>query len=72
MCSSDLAFIDVLNETVSFPKSYINYFVLAEWNLKDEVLYIYFEKEQKSEIIKEVSFKINPRSKENLKKLLKD
>jgi len=66
------AFIDVLNETVSFPKSYINYFILAEWNLKEEILYIYFEKEQKSEIIKKVSFKINPRSNEKLKKLLKD
>jgi len=57
---------------VSFPKSYINYFILAEWNLKEEILYIYFEKEQKSEIIKKVSFKINPRSNEKLKKLLKD
>jgi len=58
------AFIDVLNEKVFLPKSYINYFVLAEWNLKEEQLYIYFEKEQKSKMIKKLSFKINPRSKE--------
>ncbi len=57
------AYIDVLNEKVFLSKSYINYFVLAEWNLKEERLYIYFEKEQESKIIKKLSFKINPRSK---------
>jgi len=65
-------FIGILNETVFLPKSYINYFVLAEWNLKEETLYIYFEKEQKPEMIEEVSFKINPRSKEKLEKLLQN
>lgn len=64
------AFIDVLNEKVSLPKSFINYFVLAEWNLKKEILSIYFEKEQKSKMIKKLSFKINPRSKEKLEKIL--
>lgn len=63
-------FIDVLNERISLSESYINYFVLAEWNLKEEVLYIYFEKEQKPEIIKGTSFKINQRSKKRLEKLL--
>jgi len=63
------AFIDILNERVSLPEPYINYFVLSEWNLKEEILYIYFEKEQKPEIIKETSFKINQRSKEKLEKL---
>ena len=58
------AFIDVLNEKISLPQSYINYFVLAEWNLKEEKMYIHFEKEQKPKIIKKLSFKINPRSKE--------
>jgi len=62
------AFIDVLNEKVFLPRSYINYFVLAEWNLKKEQLFIYFEKEQQSKIIKKLSFKINPRSKEKLLK----
>jgi hypothetical protein len=66
------AFIDVLNEKVSLPKSYLNYFVLAEWNLKQEMLSIYFEKEQKSKMIKKISFKINQRSKEKLQKLLKN
>ena len=58
------AFIDILNEKVFLPKSYINYFVLAEWNLKEAQLYIYFEKEQNPKIIKKLSFKINQRSKE--------
>lgn len=57
-------FIDVLNEKVFLPKSYINYFVFTEWNLKQEQLSIYFEKEQKSKMIKKLSFKINERSKE--------
>ncbi|MEA3272673.1 MAG: hypothetical protein U9P90_03315 [Patescibacteria group bacterium] len=58
------AYIDLLNEKVFLPKSFINYFVLSEWNLKQEQLRIYFEKEQQSKIIKKISFKINQRSKE--------
>ncbi len=61
---ADKAVIDVLNETVLLPSSYINYFVLAEWNLKEEQLCIHFEKDQKPEVIKELAFKINPRSNE--------
>lgn len=57
------AFIDILNEKVFLPRSYINYFVLAEWNLNQEQLCIWFEKEQKPKMIKKLSFKINPRSK---------
>lgn len=60
------AFIDVLNEKIFLPISYINYFVLAEWNLREEKLYIYFEKEQKSKLIKKLSFKINQRSREGV------
>lgn len=62
-------FIDVLNERIFLRKSYINYFVLAEWNLKKEILCVYFEKERKSKMIKKLSFKINPKSKDKLKKL---
>ncbi|MBU4580405.1 hypothetical protein KKB43_05315 [Patescibacteria group bacterium] len=66
-------FIEVAREKILLPKSYINYFVLAEWKLKPETLHIYFEKEQKSKLvvklIKKLSFKINPKSKEKLKKL---
>jgi len=67
-----LAFIDVLNEKVSLPKAYINYFVLACWNLREERLYIYFEKEQTPRLIKKLVFKINPKSKEKLKSYLEN
>ncbi|HID43139.1 MAG TPA: hypothetical protein EYP30_05070 [Archaeoglobaceae archaeon] len=61
------AFINVSNEKVFLPKTYINYFVLAEWNLKQEQLYIWFEKEQKSKMIRKLSFKINQRTKKKIK-----
>lgn len=60
------SFIDVLNEKVLLPKSYINYFVLAEWNLREEKLCIHFEKERAPKMIKKLSFKINQRSKEGV------
>ncbi len=53
----------VFHEKIFLSPSYINYFILAEWNLKEEMLYIYFEKEQRSKMIKKISFKINLRSK---------
>jgi hypothetical protein len=61
-------FIEVTREKILLPKSYINYFVLAEWKLKPETLHIYFEKEQKSKLVKKLSFKINLKSKEKLQK----
>jgi len=62
-------FIEVTQEKILLPKSYIHYFVLAEWNLLEEILYIHFEKEQKPIVIKKISFKINATSKEKLVKL---
>lgn len=56
-------YIEILNDFVYLPKAYINYFVLAKWNINEERLYIYFEKEQKSELIKKLLFKINRKSK---------
>jgi hypothetical protein len=53
------ATINVLNEEIKIRKSYIQYFVLAEWNLKEEMLFVYFEKEQKQKLIKRQIFKIN-------------
>ena len=52
-------FISILNEKISLPASYVNYFVLARLNLKHERLEIYFEKEQKAKCIKQVRFTIN-------------
>jgi transposase len=57
-------FIDVLNESISLARPYINYFVLAEWNLKTELLRVYFEKDQSLEEIKKSPFPINQTSKE--------
>lgn len=60
-------FIDVLNETVVLPKAYINYFVLAEWNLSTELLNVYLENDKQLQEIKNSPFPINPRSKRKLK-----
>jgi len=56
---SERAYIDVLNEKIYLRKPYIHYFVLVEWNLKEEKLYIRFEKNEKSKIIKTINFTIN-------------
>lgn len=55
-------FIEVLNEHISLPKAYIQYFVLAEWKLREEKLIIYFEHERQSHAIKQLPFPINPQS----------
>ena len=52
-------FINVLNEKISLPAAYINYFVLARWDLSQERLEIYFEKELKPKRIKQIKFAIN-------------
>jgi hypothetical protein len=52
-------FINVLNEKISLPAAYINYFMLARWDLSRERLDIYFEKELKPKRIKQMKFTIN-------------
>lgn len=61
-------YIRVLNEIINLPKSYINFFVLTKWNLKEEVLYIYFERNKKSKIIKKTDFSIDKTSKKKMRK----
>ncbi|MCA1608162.1 MAG: hypothetical protein LC730_01725 [Acidobacteria bacterium] len=51
--------INVLNEKIELPAEFINYFVLAEWNLKAEKLNVYLEKELQPELIHKCEFKIN-------------
>jgi len=53
-------YIDILKEHILLPKAYINLFVLAEWNLKSERLLVYYENDQKTELIKTLSFALNP------------
>jgi hypothetical protein len=52
-------YIEVLKEQITLPKAYINYFILAEWNLKTEQLIVFFEHNQKPKILKSLPFKPN-------------
>ena len=61
-------FIDVLNEAVVLPQAYINYFVLAKWNLNAEALRVYLENNQQLEEINKSPFPINPMSKQKMRK----
>ncbi len=56
-------YIDILNERIKLPNAYVNYYILAEWNLKIQQLIIYFEKDQKQKTIKQIPFLIDPKSK---------
>ncbi|MGB2867443.1 MAG: hypothetical protein WBD36_03250, partial [Bacteroidota bacterium] len=58
--------IDILKEQIPISKSYINYFVLAEWNLKREQLTILFEDDQQPKHLKTLSFPLNPTVKQKL------
>lgn len=56
--SSSEGMISVLHEDISVPECFINYFVLAEWNLANEQLTISIEKDQKPEVIQTIPFQI--------------
>lgn len=60
--------ISVFNEMIDLPVSYIKYFVLAEWDLRKEKLYIRYEVDKTSQIIKEIDFKLHEISRKILKK----
>lgn len=62
-----LGCIEVLNDIVTLPSVYINFFVIAEWNLSTETLTVSIEQEKSLHTIKQTAFKINKRSKEKLK-----
>ena len=63
--------VGILNETIELPTDYVKYFVLGEWQLKEEKLLVRFEKEEEgSTVIKSVDFPINERSKERCPNLL--
>lgn len=51
--------ITILNESIQLPGEYINYFVLAHWDLSAEQLTVSIEKEQKLHKINRVKFTIN-------------
>lgn len=55
--------INILNEKIELPNEYVNLYILAKWNLKNEILYVYFENEGKEILIKKLKFTINENSK---------
>lgn len=54
--------INILNEKIELPSEYINLYTLSKWNLKTEMLYVYFENEGKKILIKKIKFQINKNS----------
>lgn len=60
--------INVLNEEVSLPAPYINFFVLAEWNLLTKTLTVSIEQNELLQKIKELDFSINERTEKKLMK----
>jgi hypothetical protein len=58
--------IDVLNEEVILPAPYINFFVIAEWNLFTETLTVSLEQDKSLNKIKELDFNINKTTKQKL------
>lgn len=63
---SKRGYIDILKEHILLPKTYINMFVLAEWNLKSERLTVHYENSLKAEIIKMLPFALNPVTKQKV------
>jgi hypothetical protein len=51
--------ISILNNSIKLPGKYINLYTLSRWNLKTEMLYIYFENEGKKVFVKKLKFPIN-------------
>lgn len=60
----DKGFIEVLNETIILPSEYIQYFVIAEWDLIRENLSIFIEQEKELNLINRTKFLINEKSKQ--------
>lgn len=61
---SQRAFIEILKEKITLPKSYIGMFVLARWNLQRDTICVLYEAVQKAIIVKELNFKLNPKTRE--------
>ena len=69
-CEGDpcTGFIDILNEAVPLPAPYINFFVLAEWNLIAETLTVSIEQKEQLQQLYKTNFKINEQTKKRLHK----
>lgn len=67
--NTQLATISVLNEVICLDRSLINYYVMAVWNLKEQKLDVFLEREKLLQLQLSIPFEIN---KSSLKKLLKN
>ena len=59
---SKLGLIDILKEQILLPKTYINMFILAEWNLKTQKLIVHYENGGLDVVVKSVPFILNSRT----------
>lgn len=59
-------YIDILNEKLRLEKSFINYYVLADWDIEKQVITVSIEKQQKLVKLLSQDFLVNPCSKEKL------
>ena len=59
--------IAILNEEILLPAEWINFFVLARWNLKNETLIVFKEQDNQLKTLYEKTFFINKTTKNNLK-----
>ena len=60
--------INVLNEEILLPADWINYFVIAEWNLQTQKLTVFLEENDGLITLKHIDFKINDYSFGKIKK----
>ena len=60
--------ISVVNEEVFLPAAQINFFVLAQWNLKSEKLTVFREQNETLQTLTQINFPVNPLTRKRLKK----
>ena len=61
-------FINVTNEEILLPAVWINFFVLAEWNLETEMLTVFIEQDKKLTQLTQIHFTINETTRKKLNK----
>ena len=59
--------INLLNEEIPLPAEWINFFVVAKWNLKNETLTVFKEQDKQQKTLYEKPFLINKTTKNKLK-----
>jgi len=59
--------IDILNEEILLPADWINFFVIAEWNLISQKLVVSLEENETLKTLADIKFNINETTKSKLK-----